>query len=142
MNWKPITESEGCQRATALDLLCKKDAEQLRRLAIEYRTLCESAAKYQSGKFLDISKTKLALLKKFLAGLCEKDGVVKESFGENASTLSKGACRRIMELVMAFAWNCWDMGGDQFPWEDAKRDHSLENLDGYLNSLVLGGVTA
>lgn len=112
MNWKPINESEGCQKTTTLDLLCKKDAEQLRRLAIEYRTLCESAAKYQSGKFLDISKTKLALLKKFLAGLCEKDGVVKEAHEPDYSRLSKKACRKIMDMVMAFAWNCWDMGAD------------------------------
>ena len=75
MNWKRIDESEH----KSLDLLCKKDAEQLRRLAIEYRTLCESAAKYQSGKFRDISKTKPALLKKFLAGLCEKSGDVLPS---------------------------------------------------------------
>lgn len=112
MNWKPINESEGCQKTTTLDLLCEKDAEQLRRLAIEYRTLCESAAKYQSGKFLDISKTKLSLLKKFLAGLCEKDGVVKESAKADISRLSKKACRKIMDMVMAFAWNCWDMGAD------------------------------
>lgn len=108
MNWKPITEMEH----KSLDLLCKKDAEQLRRLAIEYRTLCESAVKYQSAKFLDLTKTKLALLKKFLAGLCEKDGVVKEAHVADYSRLSKKACRKIMDLVMSFAWNCWDMGAD------------------------------
>ena len=136
MNWKRIDESEGCQKTTTLDLLCKRDAEQLRRLAIEYRTLCESAAKYQSGKFLEISKTKLAIIKKFLAGLCEKDGVVKES-SEEKSRLTKSACRKIMDMVMAFAWNCWDLGDQMVPWEDAEQDDSLNKLQGYLNSLVV-----
>lgn len=134
MNWKPITEMEH----KSLDLLCKKDVEQLKRLAIEYRTLCESAAKYQSGKFLDISKTKLTIIKKFLAGLCEKDGVVKEAHEPDYSRLGKKACRKIMDMVMAFAWNCWDMGGDQYPWEEVEHDFSRQNLEDYLDSLVVG----
>jgi len=132
MNWKPINESE----YKSLDLLCKKDAEQLKRLAIEYRTLCESAAQYQSGKFLDISKTKLAIFKRFLAGLCEKDGVVKES-RQDKSTLTKSTCRKIMDMVMAFAWNCWNLGDQMFPWEDAEQDDHLNQLERYLDSLVV-----
>ena len=131
MNWKPIKESE----LKSLDLLCKKDAEQLKRLAVEYRTLCESAINFQSGKFIAISKTKLAIIKKFLAGLCEKDGVIKESRDE--SRLTKPTCRKIMDMVMAFAWNCWNLGDQMFPWEDATQDNHLGQLEDYLNSLVV-----
>ena len=88
------------------------EVEQVKRLAVEYRTLCECAWKFNDGKFLDISKTKLNPIKKFLAGLCEKDGVVKEAHEPDYSRLSKKACRKIMELVTAYAWNCWDMGAD------------------------------
>jgi hypothetical protein len=137
MKWKRIDESEGCQKTTTLDLLCKKDAEQLKRFAVEYRTLCESAVNLQSGKFLEISKTKLAIIKKFLAGLCEKDGVVKESMKEGMSRLTKSTCRKIMDMVMKFGWYCWFYGDQMFPWEDAEQDDSRDKLESYLDSLVV-----
>jgi hypothetical protein len=103
---------------------------------VEYRTLCESAVNLQSGKFLEISKTKLAIIKKFLAGLCEKDGVVKESMKEGMSRLTKSTCRKIMDMVMKFGWYCWFYGDQMFPWEDAEQDDSRDKLESYLDSLV------
>lgn len=85
------------------------EVEQVKRLAVEYRTLCECAWKFNDGKFLDISKTKLNHIKKWLGNLCDK--VVSES-ETSGSTLTKRDCRKIMELVTAYAWNCWDMGAD------------------------------
>ena len=109
------------------------EVEQIKRLAVEYRTLCESAWKFNDGKFLDVSKTKLGHIKKWLGNLCDK--VVSES-EHVGSTLTKKDCRKIMELVTAYAWNCWNMGADQFPWEEVEQDYTKTRLDEFLNSLV------
>ena len=41
-----------------------------------------------------------------------------------------------MELVTNYAWTCWDLGADQFPWEDVEQDYNKQRLEEFLNSLV------
>ena len=55
--------------------------------------------------------------------------------GCERSFLTKGDKRKILDLAMNYAWNCWHLGDQMFEWEDAENDDSRFQLEEYLDSI-------
>ena len=55
--------------------------------------------------------------------------------GTERSFLTRRDKRKILDLAMNYAWNCWYLGEQMFSWEDAEQDDARDKLEGFLNSI-------
>lgn len=59
--------------------------------------------------------------------------------GENSrSRMTKIDRKRLMNLVMGYAWNCWYMGDQMFPWEEAEKDNYRDRIESMLDGMTIG----
>ena len=56
--------------------------------------------------------------------------------GFEKSHLTKDDNRRLKNLVMKYAWNCWYLGDQMFPWEDAENDGYLDRIQSMLDGIT------
>lgn len=59
---------------------------------------------------------------------------IQES-GFERSHLTKADNRRLKNLVMKYAWNCWYLGDQMYPWEDAKQDQYRDMIEDMLDNM-------
>ena len=52
--------------------------------------------------------------------------------------MTKADRKRLMNLVMGYAWNCWLMGDQMFPWEEAERDNHKDRIESMLDGMTIG----
>ena len=63
---------------------------------------------------------------------------IDESTESSRSRMTKIDRKHLMNLVMRYAWNCWYMGDQMFPWEEAESDNSKDKIESMLDGMTLG----
>lgn len=51
------------------------------------------------------------------------------------SFLTRRDKRKILDLAMNYAWNCWFIGEQMYDWKEAELDDARWKLEEYLESL-------
>ena len=108
--------------------LTKRDCKFLSTLITECWKVCKKDGKRNLAPFME----KCNHLRKYLKAMCN---TVNES--RSSSFLTKFDFGKIMNLVMDYAWNCWDIGQLHYDWKEAELDGHRKLVEDYLRGLCV-----
>ena len=43
-----------------------------------------------------------------------------------------------MDLVMDYAWHCWYIGDQMYPWKEAEMDNHRDRVESMLDGMTIG----